>query len=61
MEEKGWSLFNGNIKGDEDGEFTQGGKGNTVIDYVMGSEEVRKGIREMRVGIEWSQIITRWR
>lgn len=41
--------------------LSQGGKGNTVIDYVMGSEEVRKGIREMRVGIEWSQIITRWR
>lgn len=33
VEEKRWSLFNGNIKGDEDREFIfTGGKGNTVID-----------------------------
>jgi len=37
---KGWGIFNGTIRGDEEGEFTfTGGKGNTVITYVMGDEE----------------------
>lgn len=37
IEEWGLSIFNGRVKGDEEGEYTfTGGKGNTVIDYVMG-------------------------
>jgi len=49
--ERGWHLFNGNVRGDEDGEFTfTGGKGNTVIDYVMGEEEVKERIDRLRVG-----------
>lgn len=45
------SVFNGNIKGDESEKFTfTWGKGNTVIDYVMGSMEVRDRIIEMWVG-----------
>lgn len=36
IEEKGWCVFNGNVKGDEKGEYTfTGGKGCIVIDYVM--------------------------
>jgi hypothetical protein len=32
FEERGWSIWNGNIIGDEEGEFTfTGGKGSTVI------------------------------
>lgn len=51
MEEKGWSIFNGNVKGDKEREFTfTGDKGCTVIDYVMGNEEVRGKVRELRVG-----------
>ncbi|EZA50916.1 hypothetical protein X777_10743, partial [Ooceraea biroi] len=51
LEDRGWSLFNGNIKGDEDGEFTfTGGRGCTVIDYVMGDLEVRNRIERMEVG-----------
>lgn len=51
MEERGWNIFNGNIKGDEEGEFTfTGGKGCTVIDYVMGSIDVRDNVKELRVG-----------
>lgn len=51
VEERGWSVFNGNIKGDEEGEFTYtGGKGNIVIDYVIGSGEVKEKIAEMRIG-----------
>ncbi|EZA50332.1 hypothetical protein X777_11276 [Ooceraea biroi] len=50
IEEKGWSLFNGNIKGGEDREYTfTGGKGCTVIDYVMGDSDVRERVVEMRV------------
>lgn len=53
VEERGWSLFNGNIEGDEKGEYTfTGGKGNTVIDYVMGDEEVRERIEKMEIGDE---------
>lgn len=51
VEEKGWSIFNGNIAGDEEGEFTfTGGRGCTVIDYVIGDEEVRGKVRSMKVG-----------
>lgn len=36
IEEWGLDIFNGRVKGDEDGEYTFiGEKGNTVIDYVM--------------------------
>jgi len=49
--ERGWQLFNGNVRGDENGKFTfTGGKGNTVIDYIMGEEEVKERIERMRVG-----------
>ncbi|XP_026827634.1 golgin subfamily A member 6-like protein 22 [Ooceraea biroi] len=51
MEERGWSIFNGNCKGDEVGEYTfTGGRGCTVIDYVMGDSEVRERIAEMKIG-----------
>lgn len=43
LEERGWGIFNGSIKGVERGEYTfTGGKENTVIDYIVGNEEVRK-------------------
>lgn len=51
IEERGWSIFNGNITRDEEGEFTfTGGKGCTVIDYVIGDEEVRGKIGSMKIG-----------
>ena len=51
VEETGWSIFNGNIRGDEEGEFTYtGGRGSTVIDYVIGDEEVREKILELKKG-----------
>jgi len=51
VEEKGWSIFNGNMRGDEEGEFTfTEGKGYTVIDYVIGDEDVRGRIKRMRIG-----------
>lgn len=50
MGELGWSILNGNVKGDEEGEWTYtGGKGETVINYVMGNEETRERVRRMKV------------
>jgi len=50
LEERGWGILNGSIRGDEQGEYTfTGGAGNTVIDYVMGEEEVRDRVRSLRV------------
>lgn len=49
--ERGWSIFNGDIKGDEEVEFTFiGGKGSTVIDYVIGDKEVKERMEKMRIG-----------
>jgi len=51
VEENGWGVFNGSMKGDEEGEFTfTGGKGNSTIDYVLGDEEVKEEIEELRIG-----------
>lgn len=51
LEEKGWSILNGNVRGDEEGEWTfTGGRGNTVIDYVIGNEESRERIRNLKIG-----------
>lgn len=50
MEERGWCLYNGNMKGDEKGEYTFiGGKGCTVIDYIMGEEETKGKVKWLRV------------
>lgn len=51
IEEKGWSIFNGNMSGDKKGEFTfTGSKGCTVIDYLIGDEDVKGRIKRMRIG-----------
>lgn len=50
IRERGWSILNGNIRGDEEGEWTYTGeRGDTVIDYVLGDERTRERIREVRV------------
>lgn len=51
VEENGWSIFNGDMKGDEEGEYTfTGGKGCTVIDYAIEDSEVKDKINRMRIG-----------
>jgi len=51
LEEKGWGILNGCTKGDEEGEYTfTGGKGNTVIDYIIGNEDVRANVENLIVG-----------
>lgn len=37
-----WSIYNGNIKGNEKGEFTFKGRGKTVTDYVMVDQRTRR-------------------
>jgi len=51
VEEMGWGIMNGSMKGDEEGEFTfTGGRGNTTIDLVIGDVEVRESIEYMEIG-----------
>lgn len=39
------------MRGDEEGEYTfTGGRGNTVIDYVLDGEEVKEIVKRMRIG-----------
>jgi len=51
LEEKGWRIMNGCTRGDEKGEFTfTGGRGNTIIDYVIGEVEAREKVGNLRIG-----------
>lgn len=50
VEENGWEILNGNMEGDEKGEFTfVGGKGNSVIDYVLIDQKVKEEIKCFRI------------
>ncbi|XP_076301434.1 uncharacterized protein LOC143219315 [Lasioglossum baleicum] len=43
--------MNGNIKGDEEGDWTYvGARGNSVIDYVLGNEDTREGVGKVEIG-----------
>ena len=51
MEEEGWGILNGIKAGDEEGEFTYtGGRGESVIDYVIGDNKTREAVEELIVG-----------
>lgn len=51
IEEMGRSIFNGCTKGDEKGEFTfTAGRGNTVIDYIIGEKRMWDRIERIKVG-----------
>lgn len=54
IREKGWSILNGDIKRDKEDNWTYpvGGRGNSVIDYILADEETRKEIEYMEVGDE---------
>ena len=45
----GWGILNGNCKGDEEGEWTYIGRGNSVVDYICNAETWEE-IEEMKVG-----------
>lgn len=53
IENRGWSILNGSIKGDEEGEFTYiGGREETVIDYIIGDDKMREKIERVEIGEE---------
>ncbi|XP_071578413.1 uncharacterized protein [Temnothorax nylanderi] len=50
IEERGLMILNGGTKGDEEGEYTYtGGKGETVIDYIIGDEDSREKIERLEI------------
>lgn len=52
IEEEGWGILNGEVDGDEEGEFTFiGGVGESVIDYAIANIEMREKVESMK--IEW--------
>lgn len=51
IEEVGWFIFNECGKGDEEGEWTYAGvRGVSVLDYVIGDEEVWETVGRIKVG-----------
>ena len=51
LERVGWGILNGAVEGDEEGEFTYtGGRGESVIDYVIGEEKVKNRVVRMEIG-----------
>lgn len=50
IEENGWEILNGNMEGDEEGQFTFiGGKGNTVIDYVLVDTSIKEAMKNFKI------------
>lgn len=51
IEERGWSIYNGVLKGDEKGEYTYtGSRGSSVIGYVIRDEITREKVRRVVIG-----------
>jgi len=51
IEELGWVIWNGDIKGDGEGEWTYtGGRGESVIDYVLGEVGTKEYVEKMEIG-----------
>src|SRR5436190_8818195 len=51
LEEVGWVIMNGGVAGDEEGGWTyMGPNGKSVIDYVIGNEEVGEEIKKLEIG-----------
>lgn len=51
IEDRGWEVGNGNLRGDERGEFTYtGGRGDSVIDYVIVNQGAWDRIEKLTVG-----------
>lgn len=53
IEERGWGIMNGTVEGDEEEKITYtGGRGKTVIDYLLGNGEVMEVVVKMEIGEE---------
>lgn len=54
----GWAILNGNMEENERGKLTYVRvRGGSVIDYVIGNEELRESVEKIVVEKEWIQII----
>jgi len=51
IEDRGWEMGNGNLRGDERGEFTYtGGRRDSIIDYVIVNQRAWDRIEKLTVG-----------
>jgi len=51
VEDRGWDIANGNMRGDENGELTYiGGKGESVVDYILVNQKTWNKIKKMKIG-----------
>jgi len=51
IEDRGWEIVNGNIRGDESGEWTYTGvRGESLVDYVIVNQEAWDKLKKMKVG-----------
>lgn len=51
LSEAGWEILNGEIEGDEKGNWTYiGGGGMSVIDYIVVNDTARQEVLKMEVG-----------
>jgi len=51
IRERGWWVLNGGIRGDEEGTWTfSGGRGESVIDYVLMNEDMEEEVVQLVVG-----------
>jgi len=51
VEDGGWDIANGNMRGDENGELTYiGGRGESVIDYILVNQKAWDKIEKMKIG-----------
>ena len=48
--EIGWFICSGNSRGDEEGDITFAGRGDTVIDYILAEERIRRLMVKVEVG-----------
>lgn len=50
VEKSGWEILNGNMEGDEEGEFTFiGAQGNSMIDYILIDTKIKEEIQNFRI------------
>jgi len=51
LEDRGWDIASGNMRGDENGELTFiGERGESVIDYVLVNQKASDKIEKMEIG-----------
>lgn len=53
IERREWSILNGSVKGDEEGEYMYtGGREETAIDYVLEDGKIREKVKRLEIGEE---------